>query len=428
MAPSVDRVGRYFPITVVAELPPDVNILALAFDGAAFFNQTEQLVLETLETERVDLERFDGQVTRLGELLTETQLSPSVALDPESAAVLTEGPQTSWQLPIGSPERLASTLAQLLSHRLSGLYAPLSLWWTEGSPDVEASCLIARGLPRPERFAALLDGAWTRHRWNAVPARVNGQVAELAPVIPDAVPLVLRSVAATDVGRVRTVNQDAFVERPEAGMWAVADGLGGHTDGEVASRMVCDALTDFAPGPTFEATVKAIGDRLQQVNEHLLRTATRSLLADRCGSTVVVLLVRQQRLAVVWAGDSRAYRWREGRLSQLTVDHSAQRPGMAGRSDNSTVTRAVGAEPGLELDVIWDEVRPGDRFLLCTDGLTRLVPDATIAQWMPKTDLKEVVDGLIKVTLDGGAPDNTTVLVAEATMDSSATTTVARPR
>jgi type VI secretion system protein ImpM len=424
MAPSVDRVGRYFPITVVAELPPDVNLMALAVDGASFFDHTEQLVIETLETERVDLERFDGHVTRLGDWLTDALLSPSVALEPAAAAVLTDGAQASWQVPIGAPDRLASTLVQLLSHRLSGLYAPLSVWWTEGSPEVKSSCLIARGLPHPERFAALLDGDWTRHRWHAVPAQVNGEVAELAPLAASPATLALRSVAATDVGRVRQINQDAFVERPEAGMWAVADGLGGHADGEVASRMVCDALTDFSHGPTFEATVQAIVARLQQVNDHLLRTATRSLLADRCGSTVVALLVRQQRLAVLWAGDSRAYRWRDGQLSQMTVDHSTGRPGHG--PANSTVTRAVGAEPGLELDVVWDEVRPGDRFLLCTDGLTRLVPDATIAEWMPRTDLGEIVEGLIKVTLEAGAPDNTTVLVVEATTDVA--TEVARPR
>ena len=216
------------------------------------------------------------------------------------------------------------------------------------------------------------------------------------------------------MGRVRHINQDSFLERVEAGIWAVADGLGGHADGEVASRMVCDALADLAPAATLEGTVEGVAQRLQQVNEHLLLTATRSLLADRCGSTVVALMVRGTRLAILWAGDSRAYRWRAGGLEQLTRDHSAvPRPG-PGRPESSAITRAVGAEATLSLDVVWNEVRAGDRYLLCSDGLTRTVSDSGLALGMAVSDIRAAVDGLISTTLEAGAPDNVTVLIAEA--------------
>ena len=81
----------------------------------------------------------------------------------------------------------------------------------------------------------------------------------------------IRSAAATDVGRVRDINQDAFVERPEVGLWVVADGLGGHSNGEVASRMVCDALADFVPDGSFDQTIDDARERVRQVNEHLVR-------------------------------------------------------------------------------------------------------------------------------------------------------------
>jgi serine/threonine protein phosphatase PrpC len=212
---------------------------------------------------------------------------------------------------------------------------------------------------------------------------------------------------------VRTNNEDGFVERSDAGIWVVADGMGGHSHGEVASRMVCDALSDFPLDGTFEEAVDAATKRVQDVNDHLVRSSMHAAPADRCGSTVVVLLVRGARSAVLWAGDSRVYRWRGGLLEQLTRDHSVAELEGTSPLESSVITRAVGVEPDLQLDVYRDAVQPDDRFLLCSDGLTRVVPLPVISTWMQTSDIRTAVDGLIQATLDAGAPDNVTVLIAE---------------
>jgi serine/threonine protein phosphatase PrpC len=215
----------------------------------------------------------------------------------------------------------------------------------------------------------------------------------------------------TDVGRVRSVNQDAFVERPDVGLWVVADGLGGHSSGEVASRMVCDAFADFVPEETFDAALAAARERLQHVNNYLVHVASRSNHAVVSGSTVVAFMTRGARCAILWAGDSRAYRWRQGRLAQLTRDHSVAD---AEGASSTAITRAVGGEAVLSLDEYVDAVQPGDRFLLCSDGLTRALPDSTIESWLSRDAVESVVAGLVQATLDAGAPDNVTVLVVDA--------------
>jgi serine/threonine protein phosphatase PrpC len=131
---------------------------------------------------------------------------------------------------------------------------------------------------------------------------------------------------------------------------------------------------------------------------------------------VAAFLARGSRCAIVWAGDSRVYRWRSGRLARLTRDHTEVESAIAGASPH-VVTRAVGVQPRLELDVCREQVRPGDRFLLCSDGLTRTVSDAQIGASMEMADITSAARSLIKATLDAGAPDNVTALVVEAYAD-----------
>ena len=413
MVPSVDRVGRYFPLTLVAELPPQFDVLNAATAATAFFQSAEQLLVETLAAEYVDFETFDAHVVSLAERLEPLTRAQPIVLEPAAAVVLDENSDGAWQMPIGSGDALAPMFEQLLSLRLSALYRPLALWWTEGSSNVAPTCLIVKGLPAPAAFSALLEGAWPPQLVKAVPVREAG-----FPLDPAALGFVgalrYRSAGATDVGCKREINQDAFLERSEAGLWVVADGLGGHADGDLASRMVCDALADVETGAAFEQVVENVRARMQEVNDHLLRTAARSLLADRTASTVVILLVRGDRCAVLWAGDSRVYRLRVGRLEQLTRDHSELPAGTGGRSETNIVTRAIGVASKLELDVHWDRVHAGDRFLLCSDGLTRTVSDFHIQALLENKPISTAITALIAASVDLGAPDNVSALVVEA--------------
>jgi type VI secretion system protein ImpM len=412
VAPSVDQVGRYFPLTLVAELPADVSLVTAA-SATGFFEAAERLVVETLATERVDFERFDRRVLELERELAAVAMPAGLVLDPAAAAILTDSPQA-WQLPLADSSDVSGAFEQLLSRHLEAKYRPLVMLWSDGSAVVEPCCLVVKGLPGPDFFPALLEGSWVTHRWRSVPARLSEDATLSGTFLAeDLGPVYFRSAAATDMGRVRDNNEDGFVDRPEAGLWAVADGMGGHSHGEVASQMVCDGLADFPLDGTFEEAIDAARIRVQQVNDHLVR-ATALDPSQRCGSTVVLLLARGARSAVLWAGDSRAYRWRDGSLDRLTADHSLAELAGPNLAASSVITRAVGIEGDLTLDVHRDAVRPTDRFLLCSDGLTRVVPESEIAAWMQSPSIQAAVEGLVKATLDAGAPDNVTVLIAEA--------------
>ena len=127
------------------------------------------------------------------------------------------------------------------------------------------------------------------------------------------------------------------------------------------------------------------------------------------------LLARRSRFAITWAGDSRVYRLRNDQMEQLTRDHSLSETEATAEGQNpNAVTRAVGGEATLALDVLRDRVHAGDRFLLCSDGLTRIVAEADIRTWLAHDYIREAVEGLIQATLDAGAPDNVTAIIVEA--------------
>ena len=240
--------------------------------------------------------------------------------------------------------------------------------------------------------------------------------------------LSIRSATLSDVGKLRAVNEDACLEAPEAGLWAVADGMGGHGFGDVASASVIDRLSRFEPlpGPRLAEAVARVQDLLVEANTDLLEEAERR--GKRIiGSTVVVLLIPSDKsageAAVLWAGDSRAYRYRGGQLTSLTRDHSyveemvsigVLTPEQAiDHPQGHIVTRAVGAGDTLEVDWLRIDVRPGDRFLLCSDGLTGELDDEAIAEAMQQLDCSSVAWTLVQGALEQGGRDNITVVVID---------------
>jgi protein phosphatase/serine/threonine-protein phosphatase Stp1 len=233
-----------------------------------------------------------------------------------------------------------------------------------------------------------------------------------------------RSGGVTDPGAKRTHNEDTYVHRPDAGLWAVADGAGGHEAGEVASGMIRDALAAIPADLPAGRLLGEVRQRIALVHDTLRETGERQGGAT-IASTVVVLIVRHGHFACLWAGDSRLYRLRGGTLEQVTRDHSlvqelvdagVVRPEDAESHPRANViTRAVGAgHDGLEMDKTTDRVLPGDRFLLCSDGLSKTLPAAEIAALMGTADAAQAPELLIAAALVRKASDNVTAVVVEA--------------
>lgn len=244
------------------------------------------------------------------------------------------------------------------------------------------------------------------------------------------------SASRSHPGRVREVNEDACLEQPKCGLWAVADGMGGHSLGEFASRLAIRSLMDLPPEGSLEQRATTAETRLLEANRRLRAEAARRDVPV-IGTTVVALLVAQRRFACVWAGDSRIYLYRDGRLRQLTRDHSqleAVRAQHAASSDETldrppanVITRALGGDDTLELDAVGADVADGDVFLLCSDGLTNEVSEAAIVQALLPGNCRLAVEALVDMALERGGHDNITAVVVRAEDLSSPDRTVLHP-
>jgi serine/threonine protein phosphatase PrpC len=232
-----------------------------------------------------------------------------------------------------------------------------------------------------------------------------------------------QSSAITHIGMVRAQNEDAFAERTDIGVWVVADGMGGHAAGEVASKAVTDAINELQAGEPFEDLHQAVRDCLKATNRQLLAHSDEYAEQRTPGSTVVVLLISGNQGAVVWVGDSRIYRYADQQLSQLTRDHSHVQvlvdQGLIRAEDAAShpmanvITRAIGISDPVDIDSKLVEVKSGDQFLLCSDGLTRMVSDSEIAAMMADRCKEEIIQSLLQTALARGASDNVTIICVQ---------------
>ncbi len=199
----------------------------------------------------------------------------------------------------------------------------------------------------------------------------------------------LISHAATHAGAVRPRNEDALLDRPEIGLWVVADGAGGHGAGDVASAAIVEAMRAVPPGLSAAELLAQVRLRLTAVHQDLQEEAAQRGPGRILASTVVVMLARGDHFAMLWAGDSRAYLLRGGTLARVTRDHSlvqelvdqgALREEEAeSHPQANVITRAIGEQGELELDKVSGRIAEGDRFLLCTDGLFKTMSEQEMA-------------------------------------------------
>lgn len=236
-----------------------------------------------------------------------------------------------------------------------------------------------------------------------------------APALP-----VAEGAGLTNRGMVRDRNEDSILTDPSGALWAVADGMGGYGNGDVASDIVIDCLAEIPdnvdPGPALIA-------RLKEANRKIVERQ-RTTGSGRMGSTVVALLISRAVAYVAWAGDSRAYLLRGGHLRPLTRDHSVVQE-MVDRGELSPeeaenhpeshmVTRAVGGGDDLDVDLVSVPLAVRDRILLCSDGLTRCVYETTVeALLRAATGPEDACQKLLREALDSGAPDNVSVITVQ---------------
>ncbi len=228
----------------------------------------------------------------------------------------------------------------------------------------------------------------------------------------------------THVGHKRKLNEDALLASLEDRIWVVADGMGGHDAGEVASAMVIEALANLPPATSFLNRIgKAIGT-LETVNADLIELAQSNGSDRTIGTTVVGLLAEDEEFCCFWVGDSRAYRIRDGEITQISRDHSLVQDlvdaGMleAERAEHhpnaNVLTRAVGATMPLKVDTITGKLEKADLFILASDGLTRLVREDEIAAAFSDRSIEAAADKLLELALSRGAPDNVSFVIAKA--------------
>ncbi len=256
-----------------------------------------------------------------------------------------------------------------------------------------------------------------------------------------AMKMIVRGV--TDVGRKRDANEDCFAVVPEDHLFVVADGMGGHAAGEVASRLAVSAIADFIASTRqdseitwpyeYDLSIPMEGNRLKTAirlaNQKILDTISQKKDLEGMGTTLVGAMVNEGRAYVGHVGDSRAYLIREGGIRQLTSDHSwvneQVKLGFLSRSDASrhpfrnVVTRALGSREDVTVDVAEEPLHEGDYLLLCSDGLNTMLDDDSIVQVIVQhgDDVDAAARALVAKANENGGEDNITVILIKVTKD-----------
>ncbi|MCQ8103576.1 type VI secretion system-associated protein TagF [Methylomonas sp. SURF-2] len=449
LMPSVDKVGRYFPLTLAAKIQSR-QLMDLFAPDCGWFEALSELALSSLEYQ-FDLQRFDADLERL----CLHDFLPGQPAESQTLRLLPGSAKLAIQFQLNGHAQTPLAFAELGDMLKERFLAGSSMWRSSEGEEEKSSLLLCEGLPPSDAYVGFLNGQWPRHGWQfssakirreqatveartapskppeAKPESANDSVAGSGNVDPAAYFKILeaalqaqtrprQSFGLSVVGLRRKLNEDAILVRNDAGLWAVADGMGGHSAGDVASQALVAALAEIAPVEDLEHYSSQVAASLQTVNRRLLELARQRGSASIIGSTIVVLLVAGNQFAYLWAGDSRLYRYRQATLKQLTLDHSLYNEAVsqgllpedgsleAGRGN--VITRAVGADTQLHLDWGQGEICPGDLFILSSDGLDKELSHDDIAAFCGEGTVESITRNLIDEAERRGGRDNISVI------------------
>jgi len=235
----------------------------------------------------------------------------------------------------------------------------------------------------------------------------------------DLSPLRFDVSSVTHAGKVRERNEDSCLVRTDIGLWAVADGMGGHEAGDLASRILVESLDAIEQPEAALDLLEQCETQIFGANQQIM-DLSRARNGATIGTTAAVLLVRDKHYACVWAGDSRVYLVSGGAIKQVSRDHTEVEElvaaGTLSRKDaeswpNNVITRAIGATEDLELEVVTGAADPGDVFVICSDGLTKHLADDEILQFAAGRNARAACEAMLGLALDRGGLDNVTVVV-----------------
>lgn len=236
--------------------------------------------------------------------------------------------------------------------------------------------------------------------------------------------LTLRSSAETHAGLVRSLNEDAILSLPREQVWAVADGMGGHEAGEVASRIVTEQVSAISGHLDPRTRMQSLRQALLNAHDEIRREAERRNVST-IGTTVVTFMVANGHFVCFWVGDSRLYRLKDGQVEMLTSDHSVVAhlvnegaltwDEAETHPESNVIERAIGVGEVLEVDKIRGALTPGDRYLLCTDGLTKYLNFEALRVVLSSEPIETAPNALVKAALAGGGADNISAIVIDVT-------------
>ncbi|MFT4908703.1 MAG: type VI secretion system ImpM family protein [Oleispira sp.] len=491
MIPSVDSVGRYFPLTVAQAVDAKAIPFMLSDMANQWFQNIEDLLLDLLEGYEPNLQVFDAKIAAL-----QPKWISDIAEIPTGQASMDKA--FNLRLEVNSANTINHSVSSFMLHNMIATKKGFTFWWNEGSEAYQPSILLADKLPATDQFCGLLDGSWHEHQWISLPlsspelkkteraeksddksltdivqpnlakaaqhaklaSEVNNQQAVLEPLTsladldlhntlepdlnddleidldditisplvptpyhrPHTFKTIPESFGFTDPGNSRKQNEDALLLKPSAGLWLVADGMGGHSYGSYASQLVVNRIAATDISGNLEQALNKIHIALQDVNTHLIEYAQQQDQSV-CGSTVIGMMMNNQTCVFFWAGDSRLYLVRNQKIIQLSKDHSVEQEqidqGLIEKDDpnfngKNLITRAVGGDHHLALEICYHQPLPGDQFFLCSDGVYNEISDQEIENIinMPNS-AKERCLTMNEEIISRAARDNFTGIIVE---------------